>query len=210
MSLLKKPSYYVTTPIYYVNGLPHVGSALTTICCDVLARYKRLRGYDSYLLTGTDENATKVQEAALKVGKEPMDFVDGLSEAFKDCWRKLHIANDDFIRTTDPRHIEAAQKFFSLLLERGFVYLDTYEGWYSVSDETFLRENEVKNGVAIDSGKPVIKIQEQNYFFKLSAFGDRLLELIEANPTFLQPEFRRNEVLGFIREGLRDMSIEAV
>ena len=207
MSSSEKPNYYITTPIYYVNGLPHVGSALTTICCDVMARYKRLRGCDTWFLTGTDENATKVQEAAIKAGIDPREFVDGLSSAFRECWELLHVANDDFIRTTDKRHADAAQKFFSRLLEKGFVYLDTYEGWYSVSDETFLRENEVKDGVAIDSGKPVIRIQEQNYFFKLSAFEDRLLKHIEENAAFLQPDFRRNEVIGFIKEGLRDMSI---
>ena len=199
--------YYVTTPIYYVNGLPHVGSALTTIACDVLARYHRMRGYDTWFLTGVDENATKVQETAEKAGIPPQEFVDGLAAAFKENWRGLHIQFDDFIRTTEPRHVRAVQEFFSRLRDRGYVYLDTYEGWYSVSDETFFRDSEVENGIAIESGKPVVRVQEQNYFFRLSAFGDRLLEHIEAHPEFLQPEFRKNEVTAFIREGLRDMSI---
>ena len=207
MTVANKPNYFITTPIYYVNGLPHVGSALTTICCDVLARYHKLRGFDAWFLTGTDKNATKVQEAAAKAGKPTMEYVDGLTEAFQDCWQKLHIQNDDFIRTTESRHIKASQLFFAKLLECGYVYQDAYEGWYSVSDETFLRDSEVKDGVAIDSGKTVVRIQEQNYFFRLSAFQDRLLEHIEANPEFLQPDFRRNEVIGFIKEGLRDMSI---
>ncbi len=199
--------YYVTTPIYYVNGLPHVGSALTTVSCDVLARYQRLHGRDTWFLTGTDENATKVQEAAEKAGVPPLQFVEGLAEAFRVCWNQLHVAYDDFVRTTEPRHVQAVQEFFARLRERGYVYLDTYEGWYSVSDETFFRDSEVRDGIAIESGKPVVRVQEENYFFRLSAFGDRLLAHIEEHPDFLQPEFRRNEVVRFIQEGLRDMSI---
>ena len=204
--------YYITTPIYYVNGLPHVGSALTTVSCDVLARYHRLRGQETFLLTGTDENATKVQEAAEKAGVPPQEFVDGLANAFRECWQRLHVNYNDFIRTTEPRHIRAVQAFFAQLLERGYVYKDIYEGWYSVSDETFFRDSDViieneEYGVARETGKPVQRIKEENYFFKLSAFGDRLLAHIEANPAFLLPEFRRNEVLGFIKDGLRDICI---
>ncbi len=207
MTVGTEKKYYITTPIYYVNGLPHVGSALTTISCDVLARYQRLLGNDAYFLTGTDENAPKVQEAAAKAGVPVLDFVNRLAEAFEDCWKKLHIEPNDFIRTTEPRHLKVVQEFVTRLKDAGYVYLDTYEGWYSVSDETFFRDSEVKEGIAIETGKPVVRVQEENYFFKLSAFGDRLLEHIEANPEFLQPEFRKNEVIGFIREGLRDMSI---
>ena len=204
--------YYITTPIYYVNGLPHVGSALTTVSCDVLARYHRLRGQQTWLLTGTDENATKVQEAAEKAGVPPQEFVDGLANAFRECWQRLHIDYNDFIRTTEPRHVRAVQAFFAQLLERGYVYKDIYEGWYSVSDETFFRDSDVlieneEYGVAKETGKPVQRIKEENYFFNLSAFGDRLLAHIEANPAFLLPEFRRNEVLGFIKDGLRDICI---
>ena len=199
--------YYVTTPIYYVNGLPHVGSALTTVACDVLSRYHRQRGFDTWFLTGVDENATKVQEAAVKAETSTLDFVEGLAAAFQDCWKALHIGNDDFVRTTEPGHVRAVQEFFVRLRDRGYVYLDTYEGWYSVSDETFFRDSEVADGIAIESGKPVVRVQEQNYFFKLSAFGDRLLEHIDLHPEFLQPEFRKNEVTAFLKEGLRDMSI---
>ena len=124
-------SIFINTPIYYVNGLPHVGSALTTISCDVLARYHRLRGEEAFLLTGTDENATKVQAAAEKAGVPPMEFVDKLADEFRACWDGLNIAYDDFIRTTEPRHIRAVQVFFDKLIEKGHVYLDTYEGWYS-------------------------------------------------------------------------------
>ena len=207
MSDTTQKKYYVTTPIYYVNGLPHVGTALTTVACDVLARYHSLRGREAFLLTGTDENATKVQEAAQKVGVPTMDYVDNLAGAFEDAWRQMHIEVNAFERTTSAHHQHATHVFFERLRERGYVYRGVYEGWYSVSDETFFRDSEVKDGIAIESGKPVVRAEEQNYFFKLSAFGDRLLEYIEANPDFLLPEFRRNEVIGFIKEGLRDMSI---
>ncbi len=207
MSEAESKTYFITSPIYYVNGLPHVGSALTTISCDVLARYQHLHGRKTWFVTGTDENATKVQEAAEKAGLPTQQFVDGLAEAFEVCWKQLHIHYDDFIRTTEPRHVHVVQEFFSRLRDRGYIYLDTYEGWYSVSDETFYRDSEVKDGFAIETGKAVVRTQEQNWFFRLSAFGDRLLAHIEANPGFLLPEFRRNEVVGFINEGLRDMSI---
>lgn len=202
--------YYITTPIYYVNGLPHIGAALTTTTCDVLARYHRLLGEPTWFLTGTDENAPKVQEAAEKAGAPIEAFVERLAGAFRDCWQELHIANDDFIRTVEPRHTRAVQEFVRRLQEKGYVYLDTYEGWYSVSDETFFRDNEVRDGIAIETGKPVIRVKEDNYFFKLSAFGDRLLAYIEAHPEFLLPEFRRNEVVAFLKEGLRDMCITRV
>ena len=206
MTMSAKP-YYITTPIYYVNGLPHVGSALTTISCDVLTRYHKLRGEDTYFLTGTDENATKVQEAAEKAGVPTQQFVDDLAGQFAECWKRLHIQYDVFMRTTNPQHIRAVQEFFRRLQEQDCIYLDTYEGWYSVSDETFYRDTDVKDGFAIESGKPVVRVQEPNYFFRLSAFGDKLLEHIAQNPDWLQPEFRKNEVIGFINEGLRDMSI---
>ena len=204
--------YYITTPIYYVNGLPHVGSALTTVACDVLARYHRLRGRQACLLTGTDEYATKVQEAAITAGVPPQQFVDELAAAFEECWKQLHVACDVFMRTTDPRHVQAVQTFFTRLMERGYVYKDVYEGWYSVSDETFFRDTDViildeEHGTARETGKPVQRMKEENYFFRLSAFGDRLLAHIEADPSFLLPEFRRNEVVAFIKGELRDMCI---
>jgi methionyl-tRNA synthetase len=200
-------TYFITTPIYYVNGLPHVGSALTTVSCDVLARYQRMKGRKVAFLTGTDENATKVQQAAEKADVPPIEFVDGLAQAFQDCWAGLHVEHTDFIRTTEPRHVAAVQEFFDILRAKGYVYLDTYEGWYSVSDETFFRDSEVKEGIAIESGKPVVRVQEQNYFFKLSAFTQPLLDYIEAHPDWLLPEFRKNEVVAFLKEGLRDMCI---
>lgn len=207
MTTESQKQYYITTPIYYVNGLPHVGSALTTLSCDVLSRYQRMKGRKVTFLTGTDENATKVQQAAEKAGVPTMQFVDGLAEAFQACWKSLHIEPTDFIRTTEPRHVKAVQEFFRRLFESGYVYKDTYEGWYSVSDETFFRDAEVKDGIAIESGKPVIRVQEENYFFRLSAFTQPLLDHIEANPAWLLPEFRKNEVVAFLKEGLRDMCI---
>lgn len=210
MSDADRKPYYITTPIYYVNGSPHVGAALTTTSCDVIARYQRLLDRKTWFLTGTDENAPKVQEAAEKAGVQIDEFVRGLAEEFKDSWRNLHISNDDFVRTTEDRHVKAVQLFFQKLQERGWVYKDTYEGWYSISDETFFLDSEVEEGIAKESGKPVVRVQEDNYFFKLSAFGDRLLAHIEANPDFLLPEFRRNEVVGFINEGLRDLCITRV
>src|SRR5215469_15440383 len=190
--------YYITTPIYYVNGLPHIGTSLTTVACDVLARYHRLSGYRTYFLTGTDENGTKVVEAAEKAGVPTQEFVDGLAKEFRQAWQELHIDYTDFIRTTEPRHTRAVQEFFRRLTESGYVYKDVYEGWYSVSDETFFRDSDVENGISKETGKPVVRIKEENWFFRLSAFADRLLAHINANPEFLLPDFRRNEVLRFI------------
>ncbi|HLI50085.1 MAG TPA: methionine--tRNA ligase [Chthonomonas sp.] len=207
MAVSAKTTYYVTTPIYYVNGQPHIGTALTTVACDAIARYRRLCGQAAFLLTGTDENGTKIQEAAEKANTDTMLFVDRLSAAFQKSWQELHIAADGFIRTTEPRHRRAVQEFFRRLRDRGYVYKDIYEGWYSVSDETFYRDSDVENGVAKETGKPVIRVKEENYFFRLSAFADKLLEHIHAHPEFLLPDFRRNEVIRFIEEGLRDICI---
>lgn len=203
-------TYYITTPIYYVNGKPHIGSALTTVCCDVLARYQRMRGRRTWLLTGTDEQATKVKEAAEAAGVPVQAFVDGLSAEFRSAWEGLNVAFDDFIRTTEPRHIRVVQEVFRRLRDTGDIYLGTYEGWYCVSDETYFRDSDVGPDHVCpnpECGKPLRRVQEESYFFRLSAYGDRLLEYIEAHPQFLQPEFRRNEVIGFIKQGLRDMSI---
>src|ERR1043166_4096375 len=170
MTDLPAKKYYITTPIYYVNGQPHVGSALTTITCDVLARYHRLRGQEAWFLTGTDENATKVQEAAEKAEVMPQVFVDSLAVAFQDCWQGLHIAYDDFIRTTEARHVRVCQEFFTRLRERGYVYPDQYEGWYCVSDETFFRDSDVGEDHLCPNSecrKPLRRVQEENFFFRL-------------------------------------------
>lgn len=202
---MPKP-YYITTPIYYVNSVPHVGHALTMLVCDAEARFQRFCGRDAYFLTGTDENGLKVMEAAEKAGETPIQFVDRISQGFVDCWKSLNIAYDDFIRTTEERHAKAVQRVFEILKERGYIYLDTYEGWYDVSAETFVREGDLVDGKSPD-GNEVRWVSEQNYFFRLSAFSDRLLEHINANPDFLLPEVRKNEVVSFINSGLRDISI---
>jgi methionyl-tRNA synthetase len=201
---------YITTPIYYVNGKPHLGSALTTVCCDVLARYHRLRGRKTWFLTGTDEQATKVFEAAQKAGIPPQEFVDSLAQEFQEAWHKLHIQYDDFIRTTEPRHVSVVQEVFRRLRNTGDIYRGLYEGWYCVSDETFFRDSDVGPDHLCPNSecrRPLQRVQEENYFFRLSAYGNRLLQYIEEHPRFLQPDFRRNEVIAFIRQGLRDMSI---
>lgn len=199
--------FYLTTPIYYVNGVPHVGSATTTLLCDALARFHRLRGENVFFLTGTDENAPKVAAAAAQAGVETQAFADTVSRRFEDCWEYLHISHDDFIRTTEPRHKAVVAEVFRRLQERGDVYIGQYEGWYSMSDETFFQDSEVENGRAKETGAVVERITEDNYYFKLSAYSDRLLAHINANPNFLQPDTRRNEVLSFINSGLRDVVI---
>lgn len=199
-------SFYITTPIYYVNSVPHVGHALTMLVSDAEARYQRLRGRKVVFLTGTDENATKVWEAAQNQGRDPMEFVDEVSKNFEDTFQALNFSYDIFYRTTEERHARAVQKFFTILKEKGYVYEDKYEGWYDVSSETFVREAEVVDGKSPD-GNPVRWVAENNYFFKASAFGDRLLEKIEAEPDWLQPPGRKNEVVSFIKEGLRDICI---
>ncbi|NLI01443.1 MAG: methionine--tRNA ligase [Chthonomonadales bacterium] len=202
--------YYVTTPIYYVNGRPHIGSGLTTLCCDFLKRYHAMRGRETWFLTGTDENATKNQEAAQEAGVEALEFVTGLAEEFRSAWRAMNYAFDDFIRTTEPRHVRAVQEVFRRLRDSGDLYRGMYEGWYCVSDETFFRDTDVKEDRLCPNDecrKPLRRVQEENYFFRLSAYGDRLLAHIEANPEFLQPDFRRNEVIAFIKQGLRDASV---
>ncbi|MCC6730513.1 MAG: methionine--tRNA ligase [Chthonomonadales bacterium] len=202
--------WYITTPIYYVNGSPHIGSAVTTLCCDVLTRYQRLLGRRTWFLTGTDEQATKVAEAAAKAAEPPREFVDRLATEFKAAWQAMHFAYDDFIRTTEPRHVRVVQEVFRRLRDSGDAYRGTYEGWYCVADETFFRESDVGEDHLCPNPEcrgPLRWVQEESYFFRLSAYGDRLLEHVQANPDFLQPDFRRNEVIRFIEQGLRDMSI---
>jgi len=198
--------YYLTTPIYYVNSTPHAGHALTMLVCDVTKRHRQMRGEDVVFLTGTDENGQKIKEAAEKAGEEPMAFVDRISQTFVDCARRLNIDYDIFMRTTSDQHRRASQALFNLLREKGHIYEGTYEGWYDVSSETFVRETDLVDGKSPD-GNPVQWVSEQNWFFRLSAFEQPLLDHIAANPDFLLPEGRRNEVLSFIRQGLRDMCI---
>jgi methionyl-tRNA synthetase len=198
--------YFITTPIYYVNSYPHVGTTLTTVVADVCARYRRLRGESVYFLTGTDENGLKVAEAAEKNSKSPKEHTDFLAEEFKKTFLAMNVSFDDFIRTTEPRHVLATQRFFKALQDNGYVYKGVYEGWYDVSSETFYKEADLVDGKSPD-GNEVRWVSEENWFFKLSAFEARLLKHIEDNPTFLLPVSRKNEVVSFIKQGLRDMCI---
>jgi methionyl-tRNA synthetase len=206
-----KPSFYVTTPIYYVNDNPHIGHAYTTLACDVMARFKRLDGFDVMFLTGTDEHGQKVEKAAEAAGMDPLSFCDGVSENFRILAKEWNFSNDDFIRTTEPRHVEAVQALWRKLVESGDIYLDHYEGWYAVRDEAFYAEDELTDGPngqkIAPSGAPVEWVKEPSYFFRLSAWQDRLLELYKTRPDFILPDSRRNEVTSFVSGGLRDLSI---
>lgn len=195
--------FYLTTPLYYVNDVPHIGHAYTTIAADVLARYKKMKGVDVYFLTGTDEHGQKVWKAAQAQGKESQQFVDEIVGRYKSAWESLNIKYDDFIRTTDPRHVETVQKIFSKLLEQGDIYKGEYEGWYCVPCETYWAETKL----CPDCGRPTEQIKEETYFFKQSKYQERLLKYLEANPGFIDPAARRNEILQFIKQGLRDFSV---
>ena len=199
-------SFYITTPIYYVNDKPHIGHAYTSIACDVLARFKRLDGYQVKFLTGTDEHGQKVEKSAQKAGISPQEFTDAVSESFRELAEALNLSHDDFIRTTEPRHADAAQAMWTLLEKNGDIYLGAYAGWYSVRDEAFYAESELIDGKA-PTGADVEWVEEPSYFFKLSAWQDRLLAFYEAHPEFIQPASRRNEVISFVKGGLHDLSI---
>jgi methionyl-tRNA synthetase len=199
--------FYVTTPIYYVNDVPHMGHAYTTIAGDVLCRWRRLFGDDVHYLTGTDEHGLNVQRAAESRGVTPQAWADMTSARFADTWRELQIANDDFIRTTEPRHREAVQRFLQKVYDNGHIVKDTYAGLYCVPCEAYYVEDDLLDGNCPVHGQPVDHVTEENYFFKLSEFEQPLLDYYAANPQAVQPESRYNEVVGFIKQGLRDFSM---
>jgi methionyl-tRNA synthetase len=203
--------YFLTTPIYYVNDLPHLGHAYTTVACDAVARFMRLDGRNVKFLTGTDEHGQKVERSAQARGLTPQQFADQISAAFRDMGRLLNISSDDFIRTTEPRHVRGVQALWRELERRGEIYLGRFAGWYSVRDEAFYDESELvagPNGAKLaPSGAEVEWLEEENYFFRLSAWQDRLLAWYEAHPEAIAPRSRRNEVLSFVRGGLKDLSI---
>ncbi|MCX5750680.1 MAG: methionine--tRNA ligase [Candidatus Saganbacteria bacterium] len=203
--------FYLTTPLYYVNDVPHIGHSYTTIAADVLARYKRLKGYDVWFLTGTDEHGQKIAIAAEENKKTSQEHVDMVVERFKGVWEKLGISYDDFIRTTETRHTEVVQKIFSRLKEQGDLYKGEYEGWYCTPCETFWADNQLilKDGKNFcpDCGRETQKLKEETYFFKLSKYQDQLLAYIDANPDFIQPPSRKHEIVNFIKQGLRDLSV---
>ncbi len=220
-----KPSYYLTTPIYYVNGVPHLGTAYTTIAADTLARFQRMDGKDTWFLTGLDEHGQKVAQAAEQADVTPQQWVDGIAPKFLETWKLLEITNDDFIRTTEERHIKCVQQIFTKMNDNGYIYQDNYKGLYCVPDETFFTDeqltdfaekaaaegkpHEAEDGTKLcpDCGRPLTLVEEENLFFKLSAFQDKLLAYYEENPDFICPEIRRNEVVSFVKSGLKDLSV---
>ena len=203
--------YYITTPIYYVNDDPHIGHAYTTLACDVLARFKRMDGFDVHFLTGTDEHGQKVEKAAEAAGVDPQAFTDRVSQNFRELADRMNFSHDDFIRTTEERHHKACQVLWEKLVAAGEIYLGSYAGWYAVRDEAYYTESELTDGPGGEklapSGAPVEWVEEPSYFFRLSAWGDRLLKLYEDNPDFIGPASRRNEVMSFVKGGLQDLSV---
>ena len=195
--------FYITTPIYYVNDKPHIGHAYTTILADVLARHYRNIGRDVFLLTGLDEHGQKVQQAAESRNINPKQHCDEMAPRFLKLWDKLHISYDDFIRTTEKRHTDIVKYFLQKVYDKGDIYEDSYEGLYSVSEERFITEKEAESGDFRD----IKELKEKNYFFKMSKYQNKLIKHIEENPSFIQPKFRRNEVLGFLRSPLEDLCI---
>lgn len=200
-------SFYITTPIYYVNAEPHLGHAYTTIVADAAARARRLVGEDVFFLTGTDEHGQKVERAARARGMTPQEFTDTISASFRKLFDHLQISNDDFIRTTEARHKRASQQIWRQVREAGYLYKSKYEGWYCTVDEVFVPETQLVNGRCPDCGNLVERLSEESYFFKLSAFEARLLEHYDKHPEFLTPESRRNEITSFVKAGLKDLSV---
>ena len=209
-----KGTYSVTTPIYYVNAAPHLGTAYTTIAADVVARYQRMNGYDVALVTGMDEHGQKVADTAASKGMAPQEWCDSMEDPFRDAWKMLDITYTDFVRTTEPRHANSVRKFWNDLYEKGYLYKGSYEGWYCVHEETYYAESDLEKNedgefVCPDCKRPVqlMASGEENWFFKLSEFQDKLLALYEKRPEFIRPESRRNEIVSFVSRGLKDLSI---
>ncbi|WP_246946001.1 methionine--tRNA ligase [Bacillus pinisoli] len=201
-------TFYLTTPIYYPSGKLHIGHAYTTVAGDAMARYKRLRGFDVFYLTGTDEHGQKIQRNAEEKGVSPQKYVDDIVEGIKELWDKLEITYDDFIRTTEDRHKEVVEQIFARLVEQGDIYLDQYEGWYCTPCESFYTERQLVEGNCPDCNRSVEKVKEESYFFKMSKYADRLLQYYEDNPGFIQPESRKNEMINnFIKPGLEDLAV---
>ena len=214
----EKPTFYITTPIYYPSGKLHIGNSYTTIACDVLARYKRLQGYDVFFLTGTDEHGLKIEQKAQALGMQPQEYVDKMAADIKELWKKLEITNDKFIRTTDDYHEKAVQNIFEKLLAKGDIYLGKYRGWYSVSDEEYFTESQLAEvyrdedgnmiGGKAPSGHEVQLVEEDCYFFKMSKYADKLVKYYEEHPDFIIPDTRKNEMLNnFIKPGLEDLAL---
>ena len=200
--------FYITTPIYYPSGKFHIGTAYTTILADTIARYKKQRGYETRLLTGLDEHGQKIEEVAIKLGKTPQEYVDGMAEQAKALWKKLGIENDDFIRTTEERHTKVVEKIFDYFMEKGDIYKGEYEGNYCVPCETYFTDTQLVDGKCPDCGREVKLMREEAYFFNMKKYTDRLLKYYEENPNFIKPDSRKNELLNnFIKPGLEDLCV---
>jgi methionyl-tRNA synthetase len=202
-----RAKFYLTTPIYYVNARPHIGHTYTTVVCDALARRQRMLGVDTYFVTGTDEHGQKIERSAAALGKQPRELADEVSASFRSLWDRMGITYDCFMRTTDARHEAGVQHIFRLLRDKGYIYKGSYTGQYCVFDELYVGEGAAPGAPCPECGRPTETVSEQNYFFKLSAFEDQLLRLYRERPDFIRPETRRNEVISFVRGGLRDLSI---
>jgi methionyl-tRNA synthetase len=198
--------FYITTPIYYVNARPHIGHTYTTVACDTVARRQRMMGFDTWFLTGTDEHGQKIERAAVAAGCSPQEFADRVSAEFRQLWNRMKLSYDDFIRTTEPRHVRGLQALFKRLMDRGYIYKGSYSGQYCVFDELYV-DVTGPGAPCPECGRPTETVQEENYFFKLSAMEGALLKLYTENPDFIRPEARRNEVISFVRSGLRDLSV---
>src|SRR3974377_1884682 len=198
--------FYITTPIYYVNRRPHIGHTYTTVVCDTVARRQRMMGCDTWFLTGTDEHGQKIERSATAAGCSPKEFADRVSGEFPQLWDRMKLSYDDFIRTTEPRHVRGVQALFRRLQERGYLYKGSYSGQYCVSDELYVDVAE-PGAPCPECGRPTETVHEENYFFKLSAMEEPLLKLYTENPDFIRPDARRNEVISFVRSGLRDLSV---
>ncbi|MDI6816221.1 MAG: methionine--tRNA ligase [Actinomycetota bacterium] len=204
---MSRKAFYITTPIYYVNDVPHIGHGYSTIIADVMARYKRFTGYDVLFLTGTDEHGQKVEKAALEKGLSPQEHSDRMVEPWQSLWAKLNISYDDFIRTTQERHIKVVQSIFEALYDKGDIYKGLYEGWYCVHEETFYPESQLVGGCCPECSREVEWLKEESYYFRTSKYQEALLAHINENPDFVQPDFRRNEVLSFMESGVQDISV---
>jgi len=207
MTMDDRETYYITTPIYYPSDNLHIGHAYTTVAADALARFQRLRGKDVFFLTGTDEHGQKIQRRAESAGVTPQQFVDGIVANIRRLWETLQISHDDFIRTTEPRHEKVVQEVFRRIYEQGDIYKSEYEGWYCTPCEAFWLERQLVDGKCPDCGRPVERVREESYFFRISKYADRLLKHIEENPEFIQPVSRRNEMIAFIKQGLQDLCV---
>ncbi|MFR6289939.1 MAG: methionine--tRNA ligase [Peptococcaceae bacterium] len=199
--------FYITTPIYYPSANLHIGHAYCTVMADTMTRYKRMQGYETYFLTGSDEHGQKIERVAKAQGVTPIEYTDKIVATFQDLWKRLLISNDDFIRTTQPRHMEVVQQIFKTIYEKGDIYKSEYEGHYCTPCETFFTERQLVDGNCPDCGRPTELIKEESYFFKMSKYQDRLLQYIEDHPDFIQPAARRNEMISFIKQGLEDLCI---